>query len=131
MRLPKLNITKFNGKPHDWVRFSGQFEAMVDSLNVPAITKFSHLKELVVPHIRSAIDCLPFADEGYERAMKYLKEKYGHPSEIAGSYVTSIIELPFITDRDVPKIHSAYCSMLKVWRRSGNLIPLKVLYTIL
>jgi hypothetical protein len=84
VRLPKLNITKFYGKPHDWVRFSGQFEAMVDSLNVSAITKFSHLKELVEPHIRSAIDCLPFTDEGYEREMKYLKEKYGHPSEIAG-----------------------------------------------
>ncbi|CAB4006296.1 Hypothetical predicted protein [Paramuricea clavata] len=37
---------------------------MVDSLNVPAITKFSHLQELVEPHIRSAIDCLPFTDEG-------------------------------------------------------------------
>ena len=59
-------------------------------------------------HIKSAIDCLPFTDEGYERAMKYLKEKYGHPSEIAGSYVTSIIELPFITERDVPKIHRFY-----------------------
>lgn len=67
VRLPKLNITKFNGKPHDWVRFSGQFDAMVDSINVPAaaITKFSHLKELVEPHIRSAIDCLSFTDEGY------------------------------------------------------------------
>ena len=112
LSIPKLNITKFNGKPHDWVRFSGQFEAMVDSLNVPAITKFSHLKELVEPHIRSAIDCLPFTDEGYERVMKYLKEKYGHPSEIAGSYVTSIIELPFITERDVPKIHRFYERLL-------------------
>ena len=36
-RLPKLSITKFNGKQHDWVRFSGQFKAMVDSQNVPAI----------------------------------------------------------------------------------------------
>ena len=31
VRLPKLNITRFSGKPHDWVRFSGQFEAMVNS----------------------------------------------------------------------------------------------------
>ena len=112
VRLPKLNITKFNGKPHDWVRFSGQFEAMVDSLNVPAITKFSHLKELVDPHIRSAIDCLPFTEEGYNRAIKYLKEKYGHPTEVAGSYVTNIIELPFITERDVPKIHRFYEQLL-------------------
>ena len=112
VRLPKLNITKFNGKPHDWVRFSGQFEAMVDSLNVPAITKFSHLKELVEPQIRSAIDCLPFTDEGYERAMKYLKEKYGHPSEVAGAYITNIIELPFISERDVPRLHKFYEQLL-------------------
>ena len=61
-RLPKLSITKFNGKQHDWVRYSGQFKAMVDSQNVPAITKFSHLNELVEPQIRRAIDCLPFTE---------------------------------------------------------------------
>ena len=100
-KLPKLNITRFNGKPHDWVRFSGQFNAMVDLQNVSPITKFSHLKELVEPHIRRAIDCLPFTEEGYKRGLKYLEEKYGHPSEVAGSYVVSIIELPSITERDV------------------------------
>lgn len=37
----------------------------------------------------------------------YLKEKYGHPSEVAdpsevaGSYVRNIIDLPCITERDV------------------------------
>ena len=112
VRLPKLNVTKFNGTRHDWVHFSGQFDAMVDTLNVPAITKFSHLKELVEPHIRSATDCLPFTNEGYKRAMKYLKEKYGHPSEVAGSYIPIIIELPFIAERDVPKLHRFYKQLL-------------------
>ena len=111
-KLPKLNITRFNGKPHDWVRFSDQFNAMVDLQNVSPITKFSHLKELVEPHIRRAIDCLPFTEEGYKRGLKYLEEKYGHPSEVAGSYVVSIIELPSITERDVPKIHRFYEQLL-------------------
>ena len=74
-KLPKLNITRFKGKPHDWVRFSDQFNAMVDSQNVSPITKFSHLKEVVEPHIRRAIDCLPFTKEGYKRGLKYLEEK--------------------------------------------------------
>ena len=69
------------------------------------ITKFSHLKELVEPQIRSAIDCLPFTDEG-------LKEKYGHPSEVAGAYLTNIIELPFVSERDVPKLHKFYEQLL-------------------
>ena len=112
VRLPKLSITKFNGKPHDWVRFKGQFEAMVDLQNVPPITKFSHLKELVDPSIRTAIDCLPFTDEGYKRALKYLEDKYGHPTEVAGSYVVSLLELPSISERDVPKIHRFYEQLL-------------------
>ena len=64
---------------------------MVDLQNVSPITKFSHLKELVELRIRRAIDCLPFTEEGYKRGLKYLEEKYGLPSKVAGSYVVSII----------------------------------------
>ena len=62
---------------------------MVDSQSVPPITKFSHRKELVDPSIRTsiAIDFPPFTDEGNDRALKYLEDKYGYPCEIAGSYV--------------------------------------------
>ena len=110
--LPKIKITKFNGTPSDWVRFEGQFNAMVNSLRVPAITKFSHLKELVEPRVRSALDCLPFTEEGYGRALKYLKEKYGHPNEVAGSYVINLLELPCLVERDVAKIHNFYERLL-------------------
>ena len=56
VRIPKPSITRFNRKPHDWVRCKGQFKAMVGSQSVPLITKFSHRKELVDPSIRTAID---------------------------------------------------------------------------
>ena len=84
VKLPKLSITPFSGTAIGWVRFKNQFSAMVDSQSVPAVTKFSHLKELLVPKVRQAIDGLPF-NEGYERAKKYLREKYGHPDEVAGT----------------------------------------------
>ncbi|CAB3998678.1 Pol poly [Paramuricea clavata] len=64
------------------------------------------------PSIRTAIDCLPFTDEGYTRAFKYLEDKYGHPSEVAGSYVVSLLELPTISERDVSKIHRFYEQLL-------------------
>ena len=96
-KLPKISITKFNGTALDWVRFEGQFNAMVHSQSVHAVTKFSHLKELVEPRVRSALDCLPFTEEGYGRALKYLQEKYGHPNEVAGAYVINLLELAPIT----------------------------------
>ena len=33
-------------------------------------------------------------------------------SEVAGSYVTNIIELPFLAEREVPKIHRFYEQLL-------------------
>ena len=81
VKLPKISITKFNYQPLDWVCFKGQFDAMVDSQKVHGVTKFSHLKELVEPRVRSTLDCLPFTEEGYDRALKFLQGKYGHPNE--------------------------------------------------
>ena len=53
-----------------------------------AITKFSYLKELVNPKVRTSIDGLPFMTEGYQRA-KNIKSKYGQTSEIVNAYVCS------------------------------------------
>ena len=64
-KLPKLVITKFKGTHTDWLRFWNQFKAEIDSSNVSPITKFSYLKELVDPKVRSTIDALPFNSEGY------------------------------------------------------------------
>ena len=61
-------ITKFNGTPLDWLRFWNQFEAEIDKAEVAAMTKFSYLKELVDPKVRSTIGGLPFTTESYERA---------------------------------------------------------------
>jgi hypothetical protein len=101
VKLPKLTITKFNGTSLDWVRFEGQFNAMVDNQQVPAMRKCSHLRELVGPRIRSALDCLPFTDEGYARAIKYLREKYiwSPYSEVAGHYIIALLR-PTQTERD-------------------------------
>ena len=112
VKLPKLSITPFSGTVIDWVRFDNQFSAMVDSQNVPAVTKFSHLKELLVPKVRQVIDGLPFNEEGYERAKKYLKEKYDHPDEVAGAYVINLLEMPTITERNVAKVHQFYEKLL-------------------
>ena len=94
VKLPKLSITPLSGSVIDWVRFVNQFSAMVDSQSVPAVTKFSHLKELLVPKVRQTIDGLPFNEEGYERAKKYLREKYSHPDEVGGAYVINLLEMP-------------------------------------
>ena len=80
--LPKLTIRKFNGTNLDWTRFWGQFTKGIDQSSMAVITKFSYLKEFVVPKVRKSIDGLPFTPEGYEKAKSILKERCGNDSEM-------------------------------------------------
>ena len=81
-KLPKLVIIKFSGELTDWLRFWNQFEAEIDRSEIAGVTKFSYLKELLDPKVKTTIDGLPFTTEGYERAKNILKTKYGQTSEI-------------------------------------------------
>lgn len=128
VKLPKLTITSFNGTPIDWVRLECKFTAIVHDQNVPAITKFSHLKELLDPRIRSVIDGLPFNEEGYSCAINYLRDKYGNSDEITGAYVINLLEMPKYGARCGQNTSSSkrnYSSILKAWRRWGNLAQYK------
>ena len=77
-KLPKLVITPFNGSYHDWLRFWGQFSANIDSTEISEVTKFSYLKELVEPKIRTCIDRLPFTKEGYQEAKNSANQVWKH-----------------------------------------------------
>ena len=77
-----------------------------------AVTKFSYLKELVDPKVKTAIDGLPFTTEGSQRAKNILKTKYGQMSEILNAYVQNIMALPMITGSHSRKIHEFYEKVL-------------------
>ena len=104
VKLPKLTITKFNGTYTDWVRFWGQFEVEIDRPDVPHVTKFSYLKELLSQNVRLLVDGLPFNAEGYERAKVILRSKFGKTSEIVNAHIKIIMDLPTITGSPARKI---------------------------
>ena len=55
-KLPKLTITKFQGTHLDWLRVWKQFETEIDKAAITQVAKFSYLKELLIPRIRSVVD---------------------------------------------------------------------------
>ena len=46
-KLPKLQITKFNGTYEAWLPFWNKFHAEIDKANLASVTKFAYPKELV------------------------------------------------------------------------------------
>ena len=117
-KLPKLLISKFNGTYTDWTRFWQQYEASIGAADIPSVTKFSYLKELLEqfsylkellePKIRGLIEGLPLFSEGFERAKNILKTKYGKESEIVNAYVTNIMSLEPVHGANPNKISIFY-----------------------
>ena len=111
-KLPKLSITKFDGLYKNWLPFINKFEVEIDKTDLPPVTKFTYLKELLEPKVRADIDGLPLTIEGYERAKNILKEEYGKISEIINAHVNNILELPTVTNADPKKVNNFYKTLL-------------------
>ena len=108
VELPNLKITKFERASLDWFRFWNQFETEIDQVQISPISKFSYLKELLVPKVRFLIDGLPFTSEGYARAKSILISTYGKPSEVAAAHIHCITSLPVISNCNPNRIQEFY-----------------------
>ena len=108
VKLPKLVITKFDGTSLDWFRFWNQYESEIDKAEIGSVSKFSYLKELLIPRVRLLIDGLPFTSEGYSRAKSILLGKFGKSAEIATARIQCISSLPVIQNSHPNRIHNFY-----------------------
>ena len=104
-KLPKLNISRFDGTYEDWPRFWNQFVEIIDKRTMAGVTKFAYLKSFLDPKVKKSIEGLPFSNEGYNRAKSILLDKHGKDSEIIKAYTQQIFDLPIIPDQNVARIH--------------------------
>ena len=111
LKMPKLIITKYDGTYEKWLSFWNKFEAEIDSSDLPVVTKFAHLKELLESNVCESIDGLPFTSESYQRAKNILTSNYGKISEIVKAYIDNLNALPVITGSQPSKIHK-FCQTL-------------------
>ena len=85
-KLPELVITTFDGTNFNWFRFWNHFESQGDNCDLPQVSKFSYLMQLVIPKARLLNDSLPFRNEGNTRAKYIFLINYGKPSEVANAH---------------------------------------------
>ena len=69
----------------------------IEKSALPAVSKFSYLKELLAPKAKLLINGLPFNAEGYETTKVILENQHGKPTEVVKAHVRQIIGLPSIT----------------------------------
>ena len=92
-KLPKLQISPFNGTPVDWIRFENMFTTQVHEKPISDEEKFGYLLEMVNPKVRERISNLKPSTSGYNTAWERLKRDYGHTTLVVNSHTDVIVNL--------------------------------------
>ena len=127
VKLPKLVIKKFDGTSLDWFRFWNQFESVIGKAEIGPVSKFSYMKDLLIPRVRLLIDGLPFTSEGYSRAKSIILGKFGKSTEIAATHIQCITPLPVIQNSHSGKNGKwpcKWCKFLGYSTSTSSIYPL-------
>lgn len=110
VRLPKLEVRKFDGKLHEWQEFWDSFESAIHrNESLEDVDKFSYLRGLLVGPARSAIAGFALTSANYESAVELLNKRYGKKTAIQRAHVNELLNAqPVFNERDAPRLRSLY-----------------------
>ena len=111
IKLPKLNLPVFGGDVLQWPSFLDQFEANVDSIDLPVISKFSYLRTLLEGEPKRAIEGLSLTADHYDVACSILKDRFGRKETIIFTHIQKLYNL------SVP----SKCTVASLWRLNDEL----------
>ena len=86
--FPQLEVIKFDGEPSKYAKFESTFQQTVGAAILSVNKKLLDLLQHCQGKAKQLIErfCLLNSQEGYEKALQLLKEKYGRSNVIARSY---------------------------------------------
>lgn len=120
-RLPKIDITPFEGDPTLWYEFIEQFTELIDSKHyLGKVTKFTYLRNLLKGKARTMISGLPLSEKNYDIAIAILKDCFGGTKEIATRLRDELMDLPDCTQMDFTLV-DFYYNVLRIYRQLTEL----------
>ena len=88
VKLPKLELRKFDGNHTQWISFRDTFEASVhNNASLSAIDKFSYLRSLLERSAADAISGLILMASNYKEAIEILKASFGNKQQIINCHM--------------------------------------------
>ena len=100
VKLPRLELIRFNGDIMEWPEFWQTFESSVDSQStLQNVAKFTYLKTLLTGPAAGAINGIPVTSANYPLALQLLKEKFGKPDIIIAALYAEFTKLPACNNR--------------------------------
>ena len=111
VKLPKLSLSKFSGDVLQWQSFWDQFTAVVDSSDIPDISKFSYLRSLLEGEAKQSIQGLSLTSQHYQSARQILTDRFGRKERIIFTHIQTLLNMPVMNK----------CSVSNLWKLNDDL----------
>ena len=97
VKLPKLDLKRFDGNISKWPSFWDAFESSVhNNTRLAAIDKFNYLNSLLVKSASEAISGLSLTAANYDEAIAILKRRFGNKQLIINKHMETLINITSI-----------------------------------
>ena len=111
VKLPKLSLPKFSGDVLQWQSFWDQFTAVVDSSDIPDISKFSYLRSLLEGEAKQSIQGLSLTSQHYQSARQILTDRFGRKERIIFTHIQTLLNMLVMNK----------CSVSNLWKLNDDL----------
>ncbi len=98
VRLPKLQIRRFNGDLTRWTGFWQSFDAAVNSnADLSRVEKFNYLISLLDGTAREAVAGFALTDENYDQAVATLQKRFGDTQQIISKHMEALLQIESVS----------------------------------
>ncbi|XP_075743772.1 uncharacterized protein LOC142802692 [Rhipicephalus microplus] len=108
VKLPKLEIAKFNGELRQWQGFWSQFDTTINANHhLSNVDKFKYLNSYLTGKAAAAVAGLDLSDGNYEVALSLLKERFGRKEAIIEDHMSRLLNIKSVRDsRNLSQLRS-------------------------
>ncbi|GFW53946.1 putative RNA-directed DNA polymerase from transposon X-element [Trichonephila clavipes] len=94
-KLPKLELTRFNGDPKDFLNFWSQLEKIHTDSNIDDDDKKHYIIQCSVPGSKMfrLVSSFPPTNENYRKAVQQVKERFGREDLLVQIYIRDLLGL--------------------------------------
>ena len=100
VKLPELEIKKFNGNILEWQSFWDQFSSAIHQKDsISDIDKFNYLNSFLCDSVNATFRSLSLTSENYHQVIEMLHERYANPQILVSAHMQKFVSLPFVKNR--------------------------------
>ncbi|XP_040072475.1 uncharacterized protein LOC120844659 [Ixodes scapularis] len=93
VKLPRLELPKYNGDLEDWQTFWDQFQSSIDhNPTLSPVDKLKYLKIYLVGKADAAVKRIPVTSDNYSVAIELLKRRFGQPTVIVNNHLSHLMD---------------------------------------